>query len=172
MKELNEIRDFAFKAHSKTNHMYGGVYPYSLHLQAVADIAERYMHLLPDQSEEFKNKVRAACYLHDSIEDARLTYNDVKEATDSEEIAEAVFMLTNLRGRTRAERANAEYYKGVRENKIARFVKLCDRIANMEFGKQSGGSMLKKYRKELSHFLDETSAEGFFPEMAEYLRSI
>jgi (p)ppGpp synthase/HD superfamily hydrolase len=171
MKDLKEIKEFAFKAHADTNHLYGEVYPYSEHLNWVKAVAERYMHLLPDQTEEFKDRVRATCYLHDSIEDARLTYNDVLKATDDRDIAEAVFVLTNMRGRTRKERANAQYYKEIRQNKIARFVKLCDRIANMEFSIKSG-TMSDMYRKEMPHFLDEMSAEGFFPEMAEYLKSL
>jgi (p)ppGpp synthase/HD superfamily hydrolase len=171
MKDLNEIRKFAFNAHAETNHKYGDRYPYSLHLSEVAGTAEHFEELLP-KNKEFREKVLATCYLHDSIEDARLTYNDVKEATDSEEIAEAVFMLTNLRGRTRKERANDEYYKGIRENKIARFVKLCDRIANMKFSRDEGSRMLGMYRKELPEFLEKTGADEFYPEMAEYLRKI
>lgn len=171
MKDLKEIRQFAYRAHNDTNHKYGGVYPYSKHLNWVSEIAERYIDLLPED-EEFRDKVRATCYLHDSIEDARLTYNDVLKGTDDRDVAEAVFMLTNLRGRTRAERANGEYYRGIRENRIARFVKLCDRVANMEFSKSEGSRMIEMYRKELEHFLDETSADGFYPKMAQYLRSI
>jgi (p)ppGpp synthase/HD superfamily hydrolase len=144
------------------------VYPYELHLNWVASVAERFKHLAPSGIDT----VKATCYLHDSIEDARLTYNDVRKGAESVVVAEAVFLLTNLRGRTREERANDEYYEGIRNNKIAQFVKLCDRIANMEFGVLFGGSMVEKYRQELPNFLEKTGAYDSYPEMAAHLKSL
>jgi len=76
-------------------------------------------------------------YYHDSIEDARLTYNDVMKVARNmmtEEQAlmatEIVYALTNEKGRTRAERAGEKYYQGIREmnvlvrNTIRVFVRL------------------------------------------------
>ena len=74
-------------------------------------------------------------YYHDSIEDARLTYNDViriaKRWMDDEQAliaTEIVYALTNDKGRTRAERAGEKYYQGIRETAFAPFVKLSDRL--------------------------------------------
>jgi (p)ppGpp synthase/HD superfamily hydrolase len=171
MKDLLEIRRFAFEAHAKTNHKYGDDLPYLVHLMDVANAAYDFQHLLPFDK-KFRDKVFATCYLHDSIEDARLTYNDVLKATESEEVAEAVYALTNEKGRTRKERANDKYYEGIRNNKIASFVKLCDRIANMSFSKSEGSRMLEMYRKELPEFLEKTGAYDNYPEMVNYLKNI
>lgn len=164
---IQEIRDWAIDAHAKTNHMYGGVYPYALHLNWVASVARRFIHLVP---ERLKTSVLVTCYTHDIIEDARLTYNDVYKKTDLT-IADATYALTNEKGKNRAERANDKYYEGIRASTIASFVKLCDRIANMEFGKQFGG-MVDMYRKELPEFLEKTGAYDKYPEMAAYLKTI
>lgn len=169
MKSIEEIRELAHEAHAKTNHKYAEVYPYALHLNWVESVARRYIHLITDESLHWA--VYATAQFHDTIEDARLNYSDVLAMTDNKEVAEAVFYLTNNRGRYRHDRADATYYKGVRENVIARYVKLCDRIANMEYGKIFGGKV-DMYRKELEHFLNETGAYNYFPEMAAYLKTL
>ena len=103
-------------------------------------------------------------YFHDSIEDARLSYNDVmRQARQlmTEEQAlmgvEIVYALTNDKGRTRAERAGEKYYKGIRETPYAPFVKLCDRLANVTYSCEADGHrgtrMKDVYKGEMHHFL-------------------
>jgi len=65
---------YAFKAHANVNHLYNDN-PYSVHLVMVAYFANKYIDLIPDQC---RQTVIDACWLHDTIEDCRLTYNDVK----------------------------------------------------------------------------------------------
>lgn len=79
-------------------------------------------------------------YYHDSIEDTRLTYNDVvkiaKQWMDDQQAlmaAEIVYALTNDKGRTRAERAGEKYYQGIRDTAYAPFMKLADRLANITY---------------------------------------
>jgi (p)ppGpp synthase/HD superfamily hydrolase len=64
---------FAFNAHSSVNHLYG-CNPYSVHLTMVYVVALRHITLIPLAD---RDKVLDACFLHDVIEDTRLTYNDV-----------------------------------------------------------------------------------------------
>ncbi len=167
---LSQVKDWAFSRHERANHKYANIYPYSLHLNWVASAGRRFLHLAPNEY-----LCLATCYTHDIIEDARQTYNDVKKVAGID-VAEATFMLTNLRGRNRKERANDEYYEGIRNNPIALFVKPMDRIANMEFGKQFGGTMVDKYRKELPHFIEQLDLDnacgGAYKEIAYYLRTI
>ena len=103
-------------------------------------------------------------YYHDSIEDARLTYNDVLRVARSlltEEQAlmatEIAYALTNDKGRTRAERAGEKYYKGIRETPYAPFVKLCDRLANITYScageEPTSIRMREVYKQEVPHFL-------------------
>ena len=128
-------------------------------------------------------------FYHDSMEDARLTYNDVKgialqwmNPDQALMAAEMVYALTNEKGRTRAERANDKYYQGIRETPYAPFLKLSDRLANAGYSSSqqsgAGNSRMKQvYSSEWPHFLSAiTSASedvrySLPPEMVERLRS-
>ena len=106
----SKIISFAIDAHNKTNHLYDGK-PYSVHLSMVVMYAIKYIDCIPTQAQE---TVINACWLHDTIEDCRLTYNDVKEIA-GEEVAEIVYAVSNEKGKNRKERANDKYYEGIRE---------------------------------------------------------
>ena len=163
---LNKSRKYAYHCHNSTNHTYDG-HSYTFHLNMVDDVAVRFLHLIPEDKHQI---VRSACYCHDTIEDCRQTYNDVKLAT-SIEVAEIVYALTNEKGKTRKERANAQYYAGIKENELATFVKLCDRIANTEHSINTGSRMLKMYSKENPAFM-EAIKNPKFQEMFNYLEKL
>lgn len=139
---------FAIEAHQNVNHTYDGV-PYSVHLALVAGYAIKYIDCIPDQCQE---KVLDACWLHDTIEDCRLTYNDIVKMA-GEEVAEIVYAVTNEKGKNRKERANDKYYEGIRNTPWAKYVKLCDRLANVKYSFDIKSNMLKVYRKENADFL-------------------
>ena len=148
---INDIilkaKEYAVHKHRSVNQLYSGYLPYEFHLQMAVDVANRYINGIPDN----KDALISAVWLHDTIEDTRTTYDDlVKEFGIN--IADIVYAVTNEKGRTRAERANDKYYRHIRHTEGAAFVKLCDRIANVQWGIISGGSMLEKYRKEQFNF--------------------
>lgn len=147
-KELNRITDFAVQAHDNVNQKYGNA-PYSKHLFAVKRFAEMFSLYYVDIQEV--PTVLAGAMTHDIIEDAQLTYNDVKKEC-GHEVAELAYALTNEKGKNRAERANNKYYDEMRQVKYATYIKLCDRLANAQNSLDEGSSMLKKYKKELPHF--------------------
>jgi len=150
----------ATKGHNDTNHMYGDA-SYTIHLSHVVDVAYRFIHLIPLH---LRPIVIAACWLHDSIEDARLSYNDVKKALNSIPVAEIVRAVTNYtRGRNREERMPDFIYKDIRETEGATFVKLCDRIANIEFKGKAD-----MYKKEHPHFKAQVYNEDY-KEMFDYI---
>ena len=152
---VNKISEYGIECHSSTNHTYDGR-PYSIHLNMVFHFALKFSSLIP------REKIPVAlgsAWVHDTIEDVRQTYNDVKKVC-GEEVAEIVYALTNEKGKNRKERASKKYYQEMRENKIAVFVKLCDRLANMEYSSQSGSRMIDLYRKENENFISEL----YFPE--------
>jgi hypothetical protein len=95
-----------------------------------------------------------ACFGHDLIEDARQSYNDVRVAL-GDEAANIIFGVTNNTGKTRAERADERYYEKIRTTKGAIFVKLCDRIANVRYGKLTKSRQFEMYKKENEHFLKQ-----------------
>lgn len=159
-------KNFSVNSHASTNHFYDGL-PYEFHLKMVVDTAKKFLHVIPEMDH---STVIASCWAHDLIEDTRLTYNDVKKEL-GEEVAEIVFALTKEKGKTRKERANEKYYQGIRDTKHAAFVKLCDRIANVEYSKSEENSMCKKYQSEFEEFEYWLYCDEYH-EMFDYLFSI
>lgn len=171
-KEYREMVDWIIDQHKNTNHYYDNELPYSFHLKMVVNVYEDFKHLLPEnlytQKEEYHRGcwettdithkvIYFACWGHDLIEDTRVSYNDVKNRLDgsgyvASPIADIIYALTNEKGKNRKERANDKYYEGIRSTPGAVFVKLCDRIANVQYSKMTKSSMFKKYSEENSHF--------------------
>ena len=140
----SKIIGFAIEAHSKTNHLYDGK-PYSLHLSMVVMYAMKYIDFLP--SIQAQSNVLNACWLHDTIEDCRLTYNDILQVA-GEDVANIVYAVSNEKGKNRKERANSKYYQGIRDTAWATYVKFCDRLANVKYSKDTNSKMLSVYQKE------------------------
>ena len=162
------IRQRVAKIHEDVNQHYDE-HPYFYHL---AMVAENAMNFLPEILEKPEDiiPVLFASYFHDSIEDARLTYNDVKKIAleyMSEEQAllatEIVYALTNEKGRNRHERANDKYYEGIRRIPYAPMVKACDRLANYEYAVQTNSRMVNMYRKEMEDFINNITLETTDP---------
>ena len=160
---LAQIRESAHTLHASVGQTYDKVHPYGLHLDMVADAVGKYGHGVCEAEEDIVLLFFGA-YYHDSIEDARLTYNDVmrraRQWMDDEQsrlAAEIVYALTNEKGRTREERANEKYYQGIRSVPYAPFLKLADRLANMAYSSRHGNDansrMQRVYQAELPHFL-------------------
>ena len=162
------MRDSAHRVHASVNQTYDKIHPYGLHLDMVADLVCRYGHLVCADERDVLPLLFGA-YYHDSIEDARLTYNDVtrvaRQYMDEKQAymaAEIVYALTNDKGRTRAERAGERYYRGIRETPYAPFVKLADRLANITYSctccNDANVRMKAVYREELPGFLEAINA--------------
>lgn len=183
------IRKSAHELHQSVGQKYDKVHPYGFHLDMVADGVREFGHAVCVNEDDIVPLFFGAFY-HDSMEDARLTYNDVKgialqwmNPDQALMAAEMVYALTNEKGRTRAERANDKYYRGIRETPYAPFLKLSDRLANAGYscsqaGSGAGNSRMKQvYSSEWPHFLSAiTSASedvrySLPPEMVERLRS-
>ena len=158
----------AIKWHNDVNHQYDGQ-SYLIHLEMTTQTAEKFKHLIPANDWD---DVLSACWLHDTIEDCRKTYNDIL-TTFNEHIAELVYAVTNEKGRSRKERANEEYYTGIRRTRYASFVKLCDRIANVSYGLSKVGReenrMVKMYRKEGETFNRGVYIARVYDEMFSHL---
>ncbi len=162
-ERIEEIRHSAHSLHDSVNQTYGDSLPYGYHLDMVVAGIRDFGHLVCAGEGDVLPMFFGG-YYHDSIEDARLTYNDVMHTARSfltEEQAymatEIVYALTNDKGRTRAERAGERYYKGIRETPYAPFTKLCDRLANITYscsGEDADNRHMKEvYKAEMPHFL-------------------
>ena len=167
---INEVRNDAHALHASVNHAYDRIRPYGFHLDMVVNWVRKYIEEVCKEEQDILPIFFAAFY-HDSIEDARLTYNDVmkiaEEQMDKEQAflaTEIVYALTNEKGRNRAERANEKYYEGIRAVPYAPFVKLADRLANTSYAFSKGTAdslrMSKVYREELPGFLASLKVEG------------
>jgi hypothetical protein len=177
----SEFGTWAIEQHNATNHYYDGkpgsptALPYSYHLSMAASVAKQFDKLI-DIGFQYLWVIDAV-WAHDTIEDARCSYNDVYKAAiryghnheHATCIAEAVRAVTNYgRGRNRDERMPDYIYDEIRNTEGATFVKLCDRIANVKHGLITGSSMKKKYLKEQPHFKIKLYTEDLKP-MWDYL---
>jgi (p)ppGpp synthase/HD superfamily hydrolase len=139
----------------------------------VNQVAQDFKHLLDDTKDYFTGEnyrgpkqdqvtLRTAClratWGHDLIEDCRVSYNDVKNHL-GQEAADIVYAVTNEKGKNRSERANDKYYEGIRNTPGAVFVKLCDRIANVQYSKMTKSRMFEMYRKENDNFMTKLGYE-------------
>lgn len=165
---IEQIRQAAHELHRAVNQTYGQGLPYAVHLDMVASQVMSQGHEVCASEHDVLPMVFGA-YFHDSIEDARQTYNDVtrlaRQWMDDEQAhmaAEIVYALTNDKGRTRAERAGERYYQGIRQTPYAPLVKLADRVANMTYSATHDNAdnvhMREVYLHELPHFLEAITA--------------
>ena len=163
-KEIGQIKEAAHKLHEHVNQTYDKVHPYGFHLDMVVDSVYKYGYEVCAEEKDVLPLFFGA-YYHDSIEDARQTYNDVTATAhqymneqQAYMAAEIAYALTNDKGRNRAERAGEKYYQGIRETPYAPFVKLADRLANISYsfthGNDLNAHMKGVYQKELPHFLE------------------
>ncbi|WP_297902896.1 HD domain-containing protein [uncultured Parabacteroides sp.] len=168
---INSMEKAAFHIHDNVNQKYDDVLPYGFHLKMTASYVSRYGYLVSDTEGDVL-VLYASAYLHDTIEDARMTYNDIvkflrefrgedfvlPEAVRlqlEQQVPEIVYALTNEKGRNRKERANNLYYKGIRDTRFASFIKMCDRLANIQYTIMFvfANRMLDVYRKEYPEFI-------------------
>ena len=173
-KKIEEFREAAHKLHQNVNQTYGDDLPYGFHLDMAVESICAYGHLVCVCKDDVL-PIFFSGFFHDSIEDARVTYNDVlgmarKWMTEEQALMakEIVYAMTNDKGRTRAERAGEKYYQGIRETPYAPFVKLCDRIANITYtcsidSGRNGHRMREVYKGEMSHFLASINAHSDDP---------
>lgn len=175
-KKINWI----IEQHSSTNHFYDKYLPYEFHLRMVAHVAKQNIKLIEmsceGDIESWVEDITLAAFGHDLIEDTRVSYNDVKEVLGYT-AAEIIYAVTNEKGKNRKERGNDKYYEGIRNTPGAVFVKLCDRIANVQYSKMTGSRMFEMYKKENGEFgkslgvwmVPEYSQQQYFPLFAQLL---
>jgi guanosine-3',5'-bis(diphosphate) 3'-pyrophosphohydrolase len=136
---IDKARTFAIAAHG--SQLYGGE-PYAVHLAAVVEVAERYW--LPPI-------IQTAAWLHDTLEDTDTTYNDLVDLFGAS-VADIVYAVTDEPGKNRRARHVATYPK-IAAQPAAVALKLCDRIANVEYSIRTGSlGKYAMYRKEHGDF--------------------
>ncbi len=130
----------AYEAH-KDQYDKGGV-PYIFHPY----------HIAEQLTEEYDICV---ALLHDVVEDTEVTLEDIAQAGFPNEIVEAVGLLTKTKGED-----YFQYVKRIKENPVARKVKLLDLKHNSDptrlvNGKEKSATLLEKYAKAEAILLEE-----------------
>jgi len=169
---------WCIEQHTKTNHWYDDYLNYEFHLRMVAQAAKDFIHLIPNSNDgetSFRDVIFISAYGHDLIEDTRENYNSVKEYLGVQ-AADIIYAVSNEKGKNRKERANDKYYEGIRNTPGAVFVKLCDRIANVQYSKMTKSRMFEMYKKENDRFIvqlgwNDTNTHSYF-EMFAYLTNL
>jgi len=174
MESINNLSkekiQWCIDQHRNTNHLYDTYLPYEFHLRMVVQVCNQFISI-PDRE---WSDLELACWGHDLIEDTRVSYNDCKNKLGTY-VADIIYAVSNEKGKTRPERANHKYYKGIRETEGASFVKICDRIANVQYSTMTGSKMLKIYRDENNHFIDNVLKQELriqYLPMINYLSSL
>jgi (p)ppGpp synthase/HD superfamily hydrolase len=167
MKEdlINKAKDYAFKKHNQPSdcQRYGSA-PYSSHLEDVVNVINRYKYLLQDDEHE---DVITSGFLHDCVEDTDTTPNMLKRMFN-ERIASIVLRVSNERGWDKKEILFKTLPK-IWQCPLAKFVKMCDRIANGTNSKNGDSDkskrMYKRYLEEYPIFRYALKTEGEYGEM-------
>lgn len=161
MKNHFEILDFIFTQHDTVcNQKYDTRLPYSFHLQAVICQVDRF--LTTSFSENLRDvhpNLKIAAAGHDLIEDARMTYNDIKNITNKE-VADIIYACTDEKGKNRKERHSQRFFDELKQNRLAVYVKLCDIMANVLYSKLTNSSMFDKYVEEFSNVKEQLYIVG------------
>jgi len=156
-----EARLFAIKHHGAQTYCKG--YPYIVHLEDVVRVLEYFGYT--------EDKYIASGYMHDTIEDTEVSYNDIKSKFGIE-IAEIVYAVTDELGRSRSERHEKTYPKII-ANSDALIIKLADRIANIENSiRHKEEKYVKMYVAEYDEFKKILCVDSVCDEMWRYLDNL
>jgi (p)ppGpp synthase/HD superfamily hydrolase len=137
---VERARELALAAHGEQRY---GKSPYRVHLEHVEEVVRRFAH---------DDLMRAAAWLHDTVEDTALTLEEVRAAVGNE-VADIVAAVTDEPGENRKARKAATLVKLAAASPAARAVKLADRIANVEATIAHGrGDLYSMYAGEHAAF--------------------
>ena len=136
---------WATKAHKEQ--MYDDL-PYVYHLMSVDEVLTRFGFSIADYLD-----LHIASLCHDVVEDHKAKLSEVIE-NFGENVGRLVDYVTDEKGLNRKER-HEKTYPILAKSEDAVIVKLCDRIANVEYGLSTGNAkQFKKYLREYKFFRD------------------
>jgi len=128
----NKAIRIAYRAHHGTSDTSG--IPYILHP----------IHLAEQMEDEYST---IAALLHDVVEDTYVTMDDLRREGFPEEVLEAVGLLTHEEGVP-----YLDYVAAIKENPIAKAVKLADLRHNMDQTRFSGSAELMPSEEKLEYY--------------------
>lgn len=143
---LLEAKIFAIKAHNGDT--YGG-YSYTKHLNDVYNVMVTFG--------VFEELVLVSSWLHDTIEDTQVVYEDIHNKFGSK-VANLVYLLTDKRGKNRKER-HQNTYPDLAKDHYARLIKIGDRFANIMMTMHDSQEKFAMYEKEYQYFKETLQSE-------------
>jgi (p)ppGpp synthase/HD superfamily hydrolase len=143
------------------NQKYGNE-PYTKHLEDVVSVLKRFGIN--------NNTILAAAWLHDAVEDTLLTVEMVEQEFGND-VASLVYAVTREPGNNRKER-NAKTYPKIKAQPDAIYLKLADRIANVQASIENNIKKLKLYQNEFPDFKIALKHSGGSDEMWNYLEEL
>lgn len=150
MIRITKVKEAAYLAIAQHGTQTYDGHPYYYHLEQVVDVLKEF---------GFTEDVYIISgYLHDTLEDTSISYNDIKKQFGLE-VAEIVYAVTDELGRNRKERKLKTYPK-IKANPNAIIVKLADRIANLRNSLKMKPEMATMYSKEHTGFRDALYEES------------
>ena len=149
-----KARILAAEYHDGMTDKYGN--PYMEHLERVADRVWEMEYDFVDETSEIKGYV-ATAYLHDIVEDTKITRADLVEAFPAD-VVTAIFKLTRKKGMTYAEYIEELMSRGnalILSGKIARVVKLADLLDHVSGPTPCPPDLKKRYEKSLYRLISK-----------------
>lgn len=148
--QLYKAVNLALDYHDKQ--MYGE-YTYVYHLNQVDQMVLK-MYIKPYrlpgephsiEPNDYTDKIRALCYLHDIIEDTEMTSEELLIQGILPEVVQAAVAITKHKGQT-----YDDYIEAVKANPLALQVKLCDTACNLQNSiAECNGNRINKYVNQL-----------------------
>ena len=150
---LNIIINFAKEKHGEQKYE---DFPYFYHLSMVAQKTDKLInqkHFTSDMGDLFnlKKDLLYIAYLHDILEDTDCSIDDLADIGLSESIIDAINLLTKTKNYN-----YVTYIENIKQNKLAKIVKIADTLSNLEFSiKDCNYNFIKKYNKQLQLLLEK-----------------
>lgn len=139
---------FAKEAHKNAKSLYDGK-SYSTHLEKVLFFIHKYRDF---NQEAWFHTAEVLGWLHDIIEETHVTQTNISELFGPQ-IASTVHALTPDKHLSRRELLNSDFYSNLHNFPHAVFVKICDRLANVEYCTYfPNPKKMKMYRTEQARF--------------------
>lgn len=153
-------RRMAVAAHGEQSY---GPHPYERHLMQVVRNVWRFW----EGDEALLGTLECAAWLHDTLEDTSVTPAAVRQRF-GDAIADIVELVTDAPGEEREQR-HRRTYPLMRTNALAVFIKLCDRIANVEASLDTKPESMAKYEREYPYFRATLRRPGEYERVWRYL---
>lgn len=144
---MEQYIEFIKKKHGEQKRIQGT--PYYLHPVAVS-------YILAEKG--FSEEYQMAGLFHDLLEDTDTTYEEI-EALSNDKVAEAVRLVTKEKGYSMEN-----YISRIKQNDMARMVKLADRIHNLSEAYLAPTRYQKEWIEETKEWYVELAKETVFEE--------